>query len=315
MSCAAKGVLLDGDLLGCVWGYVLGGSGRQDVAALGQLSLVCRKWREVSLWEAWWARIKDSMLPLLWEEEAGGGEAVGSRGRVMGYGRFLEEQRELVNIPQSDEEWLQGLEALVEVFDRMDGLQMASMRGPVSFQYDDEEDTWMMDISSKSPKFRKGECAAFSAASRDPERRFATIHEYQERGHREEYPCCLCMRVTLRDMRTGRMAVVWEEEKGQVDELEDEDDDYGPGVWWSFGKMGKQQNLVGRLVAQGQANFVVDRVPGFFRTRVSRQDVLYTIKPQGAGVMFMAISDEIVPLTMEQLKWALKAVLASGRGL
>jgi hypothetical protein len=251
----------------------------------------------------------------------------------MAYGRFLEEQRGLVNIPQIDQddqddrEWLQGLEVHMEVFDRMDGLQMASMRGPVSFLYENEVGTWMMNMSSNSPNFR-GECAAFSAASRDPDRRFATIQDYRERGHEEEYLCCLCMRVTLRDMRTGRMAVVWEEEKGQIDlvEVEDDDDDDDDDddgddddseMFWSFGKMEGQQNLLGSLVAHGQANFVVNRVPGQGED-VSEQDVLYTIKPQGgAGVLFMAIDDDgdLPPLPMAELKWALKAVLASGGGV
>jgi hypothetical protein len=218
MSCGVKGVLLDGDLLGCVWGFVLGGSGRQDVCVLGQLSVVCRKWREVSLWDAWWVGIKEDVLPLLWEEEEEGREEAGSsRGRVMGYGRFLEGQRGLVKEPQSDEEWLQGLEGHVEVFDRMDGLQILSLTGPLSYGEDwftEDLLSGELDISEFHPvgprrlKFKR---TAFSAASRDPQRRFATIQEYLRRGYREEYPCCLCVRVTLRDMRTGRMALIWEE--------------------------------------------------------------------------------------------------------
>jgi hypothetical protein len=313
MSCGARGVLLDGDLLGCVWGFVLGGSGRQDVCVLGQLSVVCRKWREVSLWDAWWVGIKEDVLPLLWEEEAGRGKAGSSRGRVMGYGRFLEGQRGLVNDPESDEEWLQGLEAHVEIFDRMDGLQMLSMRGPVSFTESEDEDdfgTWGMQISSESPSFR-GACAAFAAASRDPQRRFASIQDYLEEGHRKEYPCCLCMRVTLRDKRTGRMALIWEERKGEVELIEDEGVD---AEMWCAGdwlRRGQQQNLVGRLVDQSRAAFCVDRVSDQAED-VSDEDVLYRFRSESFKVVFARYTDWESFLTMEQLKGALKAALISG---
>jgi hypothetical protein len=311
MSCVARGVLLDGDLLGCVWGFVLGGSGRQDVCVLGQLSVVCRKWREVSLWDAWWVGIKEDVLPLLWEEEEEGKEEAGSsRGRVMGYGRFLEGQRELANSSQSDEEWVQGLEMHMEVFDRMDGLQMLSMRGPVSIE-DYGEGTWAMQIPPESPSFR-GECAAFSAASRDPQRRFATIQEYLRRGHREEYPCCLCMRVTLRDMRTGSMAIIWEERNGEVEAV----DDPGSGImctcnWFGSGRQQRQQNLVGRLVEQDRADFYVERVSDQGED-VSEQDVLYNIDHGSIHLTFTRLINLYGTLTMEQLKWALRAALMSG---
>jgi hypothetical protein len=291
-----------------VWGFVLGGSGRQDVCVLGQLSVVCRKWREVSLWDAWWVGIEEDVLPLLWEEEEGRGKPGSSRGRVMGYGRFLEGQRGLVNDPESDEEWVQGLEMHVEVFDRMDGLQMLSMRGPVSFNpADDDGGSWYMQIPSESPSFR-GECAAFSAASRDPQGRFATIQDYLRRGYREEYPCCLCMRVTLRDMRTGSMALIWEDKKGGVEIIEILDS----GILCAFDWFERQQqNLVGRLVDQDRTYFLVERVLDQGED-VSDQEVLYRIAYGSIEVEFTRLINYHGTLTMEQLKWALKAVLISG---
>jgi hypothetical protein len=281
---------------------------------LGQLSVVCRKWREVSLWDAWWVGIKEDVLPLLWEEEAGREEAGSSRGRVMGYGRFLKGQRELANSPQSDEEWVQGLEAHVEVFDRMDGLQMLSVRGPVSFNpADDEVGTWAMQISSESPSFRE-ECAAFSVASRDPQRRFPTIQEYLERGHGEEYPCCLCVRVTLRDMRTGSMALIWEDTEGYVEVMDEEQSEskllcafYGRGS----GQQQHRENLVGRLVDQDRISFHMERVSKQGED-VNEQDMLYSIAYESIQVEFTRVTGRECVLTMEELQWALRAALMLG---
>jgi hypothetical protein len=56
--------------------------------------------------------------------------------------------------------------------------------------------------------------APFSAASRDPEqRRFANIGAYFNQGYRSQYPCSLCVRVTVRDQRTGKYGLLWEEGK------------------------------------------------------------------------------------------------------
>jgi hypothetical protein len=228
----------------------------------------------------------------------------------MGYGRFLRGQRGLVNEPQSTEEWVQGLEAHVEVFDRMDGLQVLSMRGPVSFNpADSDGGTWTMQISSESPNGREP-CAAFSAASRDPQRRFVTIQEYLERGYGEEYPCCLCMRVTLRDMRTGSMALIGEERNGEVEVIESFDSEI-LCTFNGFGSRGQQQNLVGRLVDQDRTSFLVERVPDQGED-VSEQDVLYRIAYGSIEVVFTRLINYYDTLTMEQLKWALKAALMSG---
>jgi hypothetical protein len=65
----------------------------------------------------------------------------------------------------------------------------------------------------------------FSAASRDPEqRRFARIEEYFTEGHQSDYPCNLCVRVTVKDQRTGKGGLLWEEGKGTVRRCERIDD-------------------------------------------------------------------------------------------
>jgi hypothetical protein len=315
MSRAGKGVLLDGDLLGCVWAFVLGGSGRQDVCVLGQLSVVCRKWRGVSLQEAWWGRIAEDMLPLLWEEEQEG-QAGSSRGRVVQYGRFLEGQRELAHKMDSAYLFLEGLEGHVEVFDRMDGLQMLSMRGPVSFA---ERDGYLfMEFLTESPQVQIKN-AAFSSASRDPVlRRFASMEEYLERGHGEEYPCCLCLRVTLRDTRTGRMAVVWEQGDVNLGVLRSYDNAVGGFTdnWFDcFTCRGTPPEIpIGRLVCPIRVFFGARRVEDQ-EEGVSAQDRLYRIGHNSNTsfyVSFIAIreSDEGEDdLTLEQFTSALQAVM------
>jgi hypothetical protein len=262
----------------------------------------------------------EDMLPLLWEEEQEGQGS--SRGRVVQYGRFLKGQRRLAHIPHSDNGFLEGLEAHVEVFDRMDGLQMFSMRGPVSFEQQEEYVTMQLLTESPQKQIKK---AAFSAASRDPVlRRFASMKEYFTRGHGEEYQCCLCIRATLRDTRTGRMAVVWEQDNVILDILSDFDNGFECN---SHG--GRSHEVpIGRLICPWMAYFGAIHVedPG---EGVSEQDWLYRIHPASDGFTGAGISFDFKPidysgqneisiddidenediLTLEQFTVALQAVM------
>jgi hypothetical protein len=226
---------------------------------------------EVSLREAWWGHIAEDMLPLLWEEEKEG-QAGSSRGHVVQHGWFLRGQRRLAHDLRRQDTWLDGLEGHVEVFDRMDGLQMLSMRGPVSFSEQDE--CVSMSFFSDSPQARI-KTAAFSAASRDSVlRRFATMRDYFTRGHGEEYSCCLCIRVTLRDTRSGRMAVVWEGDNALFGLMEDHDDGFD-----CFGNKGTPREIpMARLVCPYVAYFGVRRVEDQGED-VSEPDRLYRIHP------------------------------------
>jgi hypothetical protein len=251
------------------------------------------------------------MLPLLWEEEKEG-QAGSSRGRVVQYGRFLEGHRRLAHDLLSYDRWLEGLEGYVEVFDRMDGLQMFSMRGVVSFG---ELDDWVsMEFFGDSPQVHI-KSAAFSAASRDPVlRRFATIQEYFLKGHREEYPCCLCIRVTLRDTRTGRMAVVWERDNVRVDVM----CSHGNG-FDCFADRGTLRDVpIGRLMCPSKVYFgamhVEDQGEG-----VSEQDRLYRIDSvreafsyPSFDVEFKVIGDsDEGKLTLGHITLALQAVMTA----
>lgn len=53
----------------------------------------------------------------------------------------------------------------------------------------------------------------FSASSRDPGGNFAGIEELFQEGDQPEYPVSLTVRVTARDERTGRMALLFSSNK------------------------------------------------------------------------------------------------------
>jgi hypothetical protein len=236
------------------------------------------------------------MLPVLWEEE----KAASSRDRVVRYGRFLEGQRGSLQREERDEEWLEGLEGHVEVFDRMDGLQMLSMRGPVTLE-EDVGQYVRMQFRGGCPQMQHSS-AAFSGASRDPLGRFASLRQYLERGHREEYPCCLCMRVTLRDMRTGKMAVVWEGNKCRTYHWRE----HGDVARYCVTDGRRRQNAIGRLVGQRAAFLYMSPVVGQGEA-VSMQDRLYRVQTREFFLRFCL--DERDSLTLEQFKWTLQAVM------
>jgi hypothetical protein len=112
----------------------------------------------------------------------------------------------------SEQDWTAGLELQVEVFDRMDGLQMLSARGAIKAR--GQENIVVLCMVPPAMDVRG---SSFSAASRDPEQqRFADIGAYLTQGHLSRYPCSLCVRVTVRDWRTGKRALLWEESKSVI---------------------------------------------------------------------------------------------------
>jgi hypothetical protein len=170
---------------------------------------VCRKWKEVSAREELWVGIEDEVVPALWREEQGGRVVVG-RGRLVQYGRLLVAERRV----WSEEDWWAGLELQVEVFDRMDGLQMLSAKGALRAKVYGNGDSVILYMV---PAILDARGSSFSAASRDPvQQRFADIEAYFTQGHFAEYPCSLCVRVTVRDRRTGKCGLLWEEGKSVV---------------------------------------------------------------------------------------------------
>jgi hypothetical protein len=233
---------------------------------------------------------------------------------VVQYGRFLKGQREMAHTPHLDNGFLGGLEGHVEVFDRMDGLQMLSIRGPVTFAQQSEL-VGMKFLAESSEVQMKN--AAFSAASRDPVgRRFESMEDCLEHGYGEGYPCCLCIRVTLRDTRTGRMAVVWEQ--GDVslmlDPFYDEALNCRTDYWFDcMTHQGTPREIpIGRMMCPRNAYFGARRVEDQGEG-VSAQDRLYRIdraRETSFAVEFQAIGDEGEGvLTLEQFTLALQAVM------
>jgi hypothetical protein len=118
----------------------------------------------------------------------------------------------------NERDWAADLELHVELFDRMDGLQMMSARGTLECMVG--HDAIHLYLDGCPNEEVRG--SSFSAASTDPEqRRFATIEDYFTEGNQSDYPCSLCVRVTVRDQRTGKVGLLWEEGKGTFRRLDD----------------------------------------------------------------------------------------------
>jgi hypothetical protein len=236
------------------------------------------------------------MLPVLWEEE----QAASSRDRVVRYGWFLEGERENLEWEGRDEEWLEGVEGHVEVFDRMDGLQMLSMRGPVTFEDGGGESVDIV-FPGGCPQMQHSS-AAFSAASRDPLGRFGSLRQYLTTGYQEEYPCWLCMRLTLRDMRTGEMAVIWEGNKDTAYYKHGEDGD----ECYEVEGQKRGPTAIGRLVGQACAYLYMEPVVGQGED-VSMQDRLYSLQPHDCDLVFRFHNDG--GLSLEEFVGALQAFM------
>jgi hypothetical protein len=110
------------------------------------------------------------------------------------------------------DEWAVGLSVNFEVFDRMDGLSLLSVCGPLGVDAFAVEGFTMLGVRPGPRVEVRG--LPFSAASRDPtHRRFVSMHDFFQDGHLDQYPSSLCIRVTVLDRNRGRNVVVWEESK------------------------------------------------------------------------------------------------------
>jgi hypothetical protein len=108
------------------------------------------------------------------------------------------------------DDWWEGLRLHLEVWDGRDGLRMLSAEGRLGVN--ENGNVTVLHLTGSDRHEVVG--PAFSAASRDPEHhRFADIEDYFCRAHFEGTPAELCARVVVRDVRSGRRAVLWESSK------------------------------------------------------------------------------------------------------
>lgn len=197
-------ILSNVDLLSYTFRFLIGEATGESRPILSTLSLVCRKWRDLSRKEEFWRPIAKDCFPVLAEGSRIEGIDTTYRSYLLKYGRDLVDRRVWLG-----DEWAEHLRLSFEVFDQHDGLRLLSATGSLGIYIDEADGVTALEVKGKSRKEVAG--PAFSAAGRDP--RNTTISEYFETAHREDRQSCICVRVTVWDERTGRSGTLWSSSK------------------------------------------------------------------------------------------------------
>jgi hypothetical protein len=183
--------------------FVAGGR-REAREEVGRAAVVCRVWREAAYGAEVWGRVASEVMPVV--GGGGGGRGRDGRGYVAEVGRCLLERR-----VRWGDDWWQGLRLHLEVWDDRDGLRMLSAEGRLGVSVSGNGFT-NLGVTGSDRLEVVG--PAFSAASRDPEHhRLDDINKYVLRAHEEGMPAVLCARAVVRDVRSGRRALLWESGK------------------------------------------------------------------------------------------------------
>jgi hypothetical protein len=205
-------VMSSRELMESVLRFIAGGS-REARENVGRAAAVCRVWREAAYGEEVWGRMAAEVLPVL----GAGARGLGRDGReyVVEFGRCLMERRVIFA-----ETWWEGLRLHIEVWDEGDGLRMLSVEGRLGLEKSDHYIS--LGVTGEDRCEVVG--PAFSAASRDPEGQwFDDIEDYLSRPAGDEIPSRLCTRAVVRDVRSGRRALLWESGRSHAWTSFDED--------------------------------------------------------------------------------------------
>lgn len=178
--------------------------------ALGQTALVSKEWCYISRQTCFWQPLVGALLPSVGANDE---SMVHGRGRkgyfdcLSNYGKCLTGRHVLTG----DSILFDCLELQMEVWN--DGalpLRIFSAVGPIHASSGalNPQPFTLLRITGPHRKEMPG--PTFSAADLDPmQRRYPTIVECIQSSHALANPLRLCMRVTVTDRQTGKMALVW----------------------------------------------------------------------------------------------------------
>ena len=185
--------------------------------ALGQTALINKEWRHISRQDCFWRPLVGKLLPVLEEKEEKWVYDRGYDGYLCHYGFCLTEKEVLTG----DNALFDGLEMQMEVFNAatVPPARIYSALGPIRARLSPFEDDLYRGSTISlfiSGPHRQEIAPAFSMVDLDPaHQRYSTIEDWFDTAHYDSNPLHLCMRVTVPDIRTGKVALVFDTNKNK----------------------------------------------------------------------------------------------------
>lgn len=178
--------------------------------ALGQTALVCKEWKYISRHTCFWRPLLRELRPVVRENDESLTQSRGYEGHfafLCKYGQCIADEQILMD----DMNTFDNFELQMEVWNAGDGeipshrpysasgpIQAVSHAGAIP----------QVVLRTHGPQRKEVAGPAFSAADLDPvQRRYPTIADCLQTSQETSNPLNLCMRVTVLDRRTGRMAL------------------------------------------------------------------------------------------------------------
>jgi hypothetical protein len=181
--------------------------------ALGQTALVSKEWCHISRQTCFWRPLVRALLPAVGSNDESMIQGRGRKGYfdcVSNYGKCLAES----HVVTGDSDLFDGLELQIEMWNGGAlPLRIFSAVGPIRTTSVDgttpgSPPTVILRITGPHRKEVPG--PAFSAADLDPvQRRYPNLKECFDGAQDLANPLHLCMRVTVTDRHSGKMALVW----------------------------------------------------------------------------------------------------------